>query len=368
MTRTLPYVTNLLDFQRAFPDEKACLDYLEMVRWPKGFVCPTCGVQNDPYRFATMPRVRGCRFCQARISLTSGTVLHRTKMPLQVWFWAAYLVTSQTPGMSALQFKHRLGLTRYETAFQLLHKLRAGMVHPNRSLIGSGRSQEGIPERYTVELDESYVGGRTRGKGRGVTDKVIVAGAVEVRFGEKKDLVEGVVRKRCYAGRLRLRLVPNRGKVALTRFARENILPSTEVMTDDWDGYVDLWKWFNHKPVMKSEKDEGEDVSEFLGKPPGKKSKAEEAKERGEKMPLIHLVFSNLKTWIQGTHHGVSPKHLQAYLNEYVFRFNRRFYPMSGFHSLLNIAATVEGPKYNELYGGLWEHPNPEDSGLEAGL
>jgi hypothetical protein len=345
-----PYVTNLLEFQRAFPDEQACLKYLELVRWPDGFTCPKCGALEEPYYLSTRPRILVCRSCRAEMSLTAGTIMHRTKTPLQVWFWAAYLVTSQTPGMSALQFKRQLGLTRYETAFQILHKLRVAMVRPSRSKIGDGKDVDGNPIRYSVELDETYVGGRTRGKGRGVTEKVVVVGAVEVRFSEKEDLVDGEYKQRRYAGRLRLRLIQNRGKLALTKFATENIKTGTTVMTDDWVGYADLLKWFNHEVVMADGEAEG-------------KTKAELQAEKGEQIPLIHLVFSNLKTWIQGTHHGVSPKHLQAYLNEYVFRFNRRFYPMSGFHSVLGIAMEVEGMEYEDLYDKVWECPSPKEQG-----
>jgi len=254
--------------------------------------------------------------------------MHRTRMPLQMWFWGAYLVTSQTPGMSALQFQRQLGITRYETAFQMLHKLRAAMVRPKRDKIG---------KKYPVELDEAYVGGRTRGKGRGVTEKVIVAGAVEIRLTEKKDPRTGEIKARVYAGRLRLEMVPDRKKKTLEKFAIENIARGTEVVTDDWVAYDDFYKAYDHQPIT-------------LDAP---------AEEKAELMPLIHLVFSNLKTWLLGTHHGVSPKHLQSYLDEYVFRFNRRFYPMAGFHSVLGIAAGKKGPEWDELYSGERRRPNP---------
>jgi transposase-like protein len=353
---TRPFIRTLLDFQRAFPDESACLRYLEAVRWPKGFVCPLCGAAGDPFIFGNRPRVRRCRSCQADISLTAGTIMHRTKMPLQVWFWAAYLMTSQTPGMSALQFRRQLGVSWYQPAFMMFHKLRAAMVNPNRGRIGKGKNREtGEDEFYTVEMDESYVGGRTRGKGRGVTEKVVVVGAIEVRYGKKEDPVSGEVKERRYAGRLRLRHVPDRGAKSLIGFAKDVVEPGTIITTDDWGSYDGLNKnGFTHAPTMKNM---GLDVEEYL-KP---KTAREKAKERGEKLPLIHLIFSNLKAWILGTHHGVSPKHLQAYLNEFVFRFNRRFYPMSAFHSLLNIAVEVQAPEYQELYAGLWEHPNPAE-------
>jgi transposase-like protein len=356
VTSPLPYIKTLLDFQRAFPDEPACLAYLEKVRWPDGFVCPTCGTPGAPYLFATEPRWRGCRACQARVSLTAGTVMHRAKKPLQLWFWAAYLVTSQTPGMSALQFRRQLGIKRYETAFMMLHKLRAGMVRANRDQIGVGIDREtGGPKSYSVEMDEAYVGGRTRGKGRGVTDKVIVAGAVEERWSEKINEETGKVKRRRYAGRLRLRLVPDRGKAALTEFACENVVEGTVIKTDDWTGYLDLPKYYTRQIVRAD-----------AGMPELTKLEAKAAK--GEKMPIIHLVFSNLKTWILGTHHGVSPKHLPAYLNEFVFRFNRRFYPMSAFHALLGIAVTKRGPEYAKLYGGTWLHPNSEEEPGETGV
>lgn len=363
MTSTLsglPFIHTLLEFQRAFPDEQACLAYLEKVRWPDGFTCPACGAVGEPYRISARPRVLVCRSCREETSLTAGTAMHRAKMPMQLWFWAAYLMTSQTPGMSAIQFRRQLGIKRYETAFQMLHKLRAAMVNPERTLIGKGIDWETKqPKRYPVELDEAYVGGRTRSGKQGLTNKVIVVGAVELRESKKKKIIDptsGVERGRLYAGRMRLRLVPDRGKKALTTFASDNIEPGTTVRTDDWISYEDLWKWFDHEVVRPEEPPESKGV--VLDMP---RTKTQLAKERGERMPLIHLVFSNLKSWLLGTHHGVSPKHLQAYLNEYVFRFNRRFYPMSGFHALLNIAVGRRGPEYEGIYRGTWAHPNPDE-------
>lgn len=332
-----PFPTTLLDFQRMFPDEKACLQYLFELRWPEGFGCPACGAKGDPQRIATRPKVLRCRACLREASLTAGTVLDRTHTPLQVWFWAAYLVTSQTPGMSAVQFQRQLGIGRYETAFQLLHKLRAAMIRPARDRIGGD---------YAVEVDEALVGGETRGKGRGVHRMETVVGAVEVRAGAPTTLREKRARQRkkgrpvrgeTYAGRLRLRHVPNRGGLALATFVQESVAPRTLVVTDGWQGYDSLQKLgYDHQRAI-------------IG---GDQEITEAA------LPMIHLVFSNLKTWLLGTHHGVSRQHLQAYLNEYVFRFNRRFYPMGMFNSVLGLAATVEGPTYDALYDGKWTHPN----------
>ena len=148
----LPFPRSLPEFQRLFPDEVACAAYLERTRWSDGFVCDHCGSPGEPYRLANRPGVCRCRHCNRDTSLTAGTVMERTHTPLSVWFWAGYLVASQTPGMTAVQFQRQLGLSRYETAFQILHKLRAGMVRPGQDRIG------GNPGEH-VEADETYVGG-----------------------------------------------------------------------------------------------------------------------------------------------------------------------------------------------------------------
>jgi transposase-like protein len=253
--------------------------------------------------------------------LTAGTIMHATRTPLQVWFWGAYLVTTQTPGMSALQFQRQLGIRRYETAFQLLHKLRAGMVRPDADRIGGD---------WPVEVDETLIGGKTRGEGRGVHHKIYVIGAVEAR--EKLDK-RG--RRSLYAGRLRLRALDDRAGTSLETFVAENVVSPSRVTTDGWSGYSNLTGLgYRHEAVVLD----------------GDMEKAEQA------LPMIHLVFSNLKAWLLGTHHGVSQKHLPAYLNEFVFRFNRRFYPMTAFATVLGIGMNVAGPTYRGLYDGQWDH------------
>lgn len=206
----LPFPRSLPDFQRLFPNEAACAAYLERARWSDGFVCDYCGTLGEPYRFANRPSVCRCRHCNRDTSLTAGTVMERTHTPLSVWFWAAYLVASQTPGMSAAQFQRQLGLSRYETAFQILHKLRVGMVRPDQDRIGGNPFD-------AVEADETYVGGRTRGKGRGVHDMVLGAGAVEVKQ-RKHGGSLNKRRTRRYAGRVRLAVVPDRSAKSLGGF------------------------------------------------------------------------------------------------------------------------------------------------------
>ena len=221
-----PFPTTLLEFQRMFPDERACGNYWERVRWPDGVVCPWCGASGAAYRFENRPTVLRCRTCPRNTYRTAGTVRHATRTPLQVWFWGAYLVTTQTPGMAALQVQRQLGRHRYETACQLLHTLRAGMVRPDRDRIGA---------QWPVELDEALIGGKTRGEGRGVHHKMSVAGAVEVR--QTQD-TRG--RRALYAGGLRLQVLNDRGPRSLDTCVTDNIEPHRDVTTDGWQGYVNL--------------------------------------------------------------------------------------------------------------------------------
>lgn len=253
--------------------------------------------------------------------------MERSHTPLSVWFWAAYLVSSQTPGISAVQFQRQLGLSRYETAFGILHKLRAGMVRPDQDRIGGQVGGH-------VEVDETWVGGKTRGEGRGVHDKILVSAAIEVRQ-RKPGTAQDKRKGGRYAGRLRLAISEDRSGKSLCGFVESAVQPGTMIITDDWSGYSRLSeRGYDHLPV--AERSDLSVAEEYL--------------------PMIHLVFANLKTWLIGIHHGVSPQHLQAYLNEFAFRFNRRFYPFNAFRSLLGIAGGTTAPTYSELYSGEWRH------------
>src|SRR5664279_3891995 len=133
----LQFPQSLPEFQRLFPDDAACAAYLEKARWSDGFVCGHCQAMGEPFRFTNRPAVLRCRKCRRDTALTAGTVMALSHTPLSIWFWAAYLVTSQTPGISATQLQRQLGMSRYETVFQILHKLRAGMVRPDQDRIGA---------------------------------------------------------------------------------------------------------------------------------------------------------------------------------------------------------------------------------------
>ena len=340
------FPTSLPEFQIVFPNDAACAAYLEQLRWADGFSCPKCGVVDEPYRPTRRAAVAfQCRHCKAMTSLTAGTVMHKTHMPLTTWFWAAYLMTTQTDGESAMQFQRQLALSRYETAYMMMQKLRAGTVRLDRDPIGT---------EHPVEIDETLVGGRTRGEGRGRHHKVYVLGAVEVRKrkqgedrsaeGEKDHDGGKPLKRSVYAGRLRLQVVKDRKARTCERFVRDNVAHGAVVRTDGWQGYDGLREaGYDHHGLATS---------------------ADHALEDAH-LPMVHLVFSNLKTWLLGTHHGTSQHHLQAYLNEHVFRFNRRFYPMTSFNSLLGLSARTIPPTYAGLYSGEWKRPIQPRSQIE---
>jgi len=304
-------------------------------------VCPYCGEAMEPYRFHSRPDMLRCRVCRRDTRLTSGTIMEKSKVSLCTWFWGAFLLTSLTPGVSALQLQKMLGISLYETAFNILHKLRAAMVRPER---------DGIGGQWPVEVDETFIGGKTQGEGRGRHHKTLVAAVVEARPrqgapGPDPNQVSERPRHRgghgrsVIAGRLRLEVIPSRKQEDLERFVLANVQTGTEVRTDGWTGYDNLGKLgYVHKPVAVQGDQSNTDAH----------------------LPMIHVVFGNLDAWLLGTHHGVSPKHLQAYLNEFVFRFNRRFWPLVAFDSVLKIAARTESPTYAGLYEGTWRHPGSE--------
>lgn len=300
------FPTSIFEFQQWFPNEEACLKFMIQSRWPEGYSCPRCEGKEHYWKAAR--QLLQCKLCGYQASVTAGTVMHRSKMPLTLWFQAAYLVTTLTPGLSAVQFQRQMGLSSYQTAFTMLHKLRSAMVRQSRDRLSG-----------VVEVDETYVGGEHPGpSGRGALGKVIVAGAVDIR-GK-------------FANRVRLKVIPNVTGETLVGFVKENVEEGSTVKTDEFRGYNGLESAGYHHAVTPE-------------------------------LVHVHRVFSNLKTWLIGTHHGVSQQHLQAYLNEFCFRFNRRKTPMAAFQTVLGLAKERLGPTYKGLYGvakgkDLWVHPS----------
>lgn len=287
LARQLNPPKSFTEFEKRFGTETDCEEFLFRVRYPDGFVCPRCGSSRGW-------SLRGGRLTECanghKVSLTAGTVLHGTRQDLKTWFQAVFFMTTLTPGISAVQLRHQLGMKRYETAFQMMHKIRSVLVAPGREVLHG-----------EVEVDETFIGGKDADRdGRG-GDKTLVVGAVELT--SFTHVSSGKIRRR--SGRLRLQAVPDASANSLTGFIEHEVESGATVFTDGWDGYRPLTRrGFHHQRIVQGK---GREAIPIL--------------------PHIHRVFSNLKAWLQGTHHGrIEPKYLQAYLNEYTFRFNRRFW------------------------------------------
>ncbi len=323
-----PYPRNVADFNRMFPDEEACVVYLAACRWPDGFRCPRCG-ELEAF---DLPR-RGlwqCKSCGHQTSVTAGTVMHRTRTPLLTWFWAAFWMTARKPGLSALQLQHMLGLARYETAWLILHKLRRAMVNANRE-----------PLRGTVEIDETFIGGEQLGLrgGRQLIGRkaLMVAIAVEVRG-------KG-------SGRCRAEVISDGTAPTLSGFIVRNIEPGSKVLSDGHCGYQGKGgvaaQGYTHLPrTQASVRLAGsEDV-----------------------VPHAHRAISNLKAWLLGTHRGVGADQLPVYLDEFVFRWNRRRTPMAGFQTLLGLGTRREPTTYAEILGAPSATGAARSRGRKTGL
>jgi transposase-like protein len=309
------YPRNWSEFLGWFASEDACLTYLEKLRWPSGFVCTACGVVGEPYR-SSRGRLM-CRSCAHQGSVTAGTIFDKTRTPLRVWLTAAWYVTNQKLGVSALGLQRVLGLGSYETAWTMLHRFRRAMVRPERELL-----------KGEVEVDETYLAISDRekplsSKGRkNKTSKILVAIAVEIH--QPKGF-----------GRIRLRRIEDDSDAYVVPFVQESIEPGARVRTDGSAAYRSLSKigFVHTRQVML-----------------GAESPAHVT------MPGVHRVASLVKRWILGTHHGsVQPEHLDAYLDEFVFRFNRRTSLSRGmlFYRLMQQAVVTAPVTYKSLIKGL---------------
>ncbi len=292
----------LMEFEHRFSDEEACRAYLFALRWPDGFVCPRCGGQT------VWPMSRGlslCRGCRRQVSVSSGTVFQDRKLPLTTWFRAMWYVTSQKNGVSALGLQRVLGLGSYKTAWALLHKLRRAMVRPGRDRLTG-----------TVEVDETYWGGNEESVvGRLTYDKALIAIAAQ-QDGRK-------------IGRIRLRRIPNLSRSSLHGFIAEAVEPGSTVVTDGLNIYRRMTGYL-HRPIVV--KHEPTDASTLL--------------------PRVHRVASLLKRWLMGTHQGgVGHDHLDYYLDEFTFRFNRRSSASRGklFYRLAQQAVQIGPAPFDSL-------------------
>lgn len=283
-----------MEFEQQFASEEACHDYLFQVRWPNGFKCSHC---NHEKAWRTKRKLYHCAKCGHETSITAGTIFQDTSKSLTIWFRALWHVTNQKHGISALGLQRALGLGSYRTAWTWLHKLRCAMVRPNRDRLSG-----------SIEVDEAYIGGQKPGKrGRGAAGKTLVLIAAQ-RDGKR-------------IGRIRLKRIPDASGKSLNMAVQESTIPGAIIYTDGWDGYNGLKKiGYIHK-VTRKEGHVGENL-----------------------LPLVNKVVSLLKRWLLGTHQGaISASHLDYYLDEFTFRFNRRTSKSRGklFYRLVQQAVEV---------------------------
>lgn len=299
------YPDNLLAFQRLFPDDDACAAWLIEMRWPNGFVCPECG-HDRGWALRGKSHTFECAGCGRQTSVTAGTLLHASKLPLTNWFWAAYLMATHSNGISALQLQKQLGIGSYRSVWLLAHKLRSAMVDPERN-----------PLAGLVEVDEASLPFRTRNdppagkRGRSHDGKMLIIGALELGDGNTP-------------GRLRLAELSSYGAADIGQFLETAAGSDATIKTDGWPGYASVPSDQHEVHVV------GNTPAHLI-------------------FPWIHQIYSNLKGWARGVYHGLRRKHLQAYLDEFVFRFNRRRTRHAAFRSLFTLAINAEPLTYNML-------------------
>lgn len=308
------FPSSLAEFVARFPDDRACEAVLR--RWKyggAGFRCPRCGGSASWWLRSRL--LDECRGCGRQVSLTAGTVLHGTRKGLAKWFLAIYLFVSSKQGISALELQREIGLRSHQTAWAWLHKLRRAVGEREKSKLSGA-----------VEADETWQGGTDHGRpGRPVAGegKQLVAAAIEVAGGDGRRW-----------GRVRLEVVPNGSAASLAGFLASHVQPGATLHTDAWASYVGPARalGFDHRPVNVSKS----------------------ADRAHELLPAVHRVFSLLHRVLGATHQGaVQPKHLQAYLGEFEFRFNRRGSKSRGllFQRALEASSRRAPPPYWRIIG-----------------
>lgn len=316
-------MSGFLQFCNTYSDDNACIKALADFRWPNGFVCDRCEHRKS-YHLDARPRIFECAACGHQHSVTAGTIFHKTRTPLRKWFCAAYLIGHDKRGVSALMISTELNL-RYETAWLMCHKIRHALTERDEFRL-----------RDFIEVDETFYGGRrqkgNRGRHHGGSKALVVA-AVEKTLAPKGK--KGIKGQAYNAGAARIAVIDAASADVLGSFIRKNVTEKAWIISDGWRGYKGLNE-FHHIPTIQ-----------------GSGAMA------AENMPIIHILFSNIKSWLNGTFHGVSTKHLPRYLREWNYRFNRRGMRGELDAFVLFRAVTRNTITYAELVGG--ERPEGAD-------
>lgn len=278
---------SLIRFHKEFGTEEDCAQYMMYKRWKNGFSCPKCS--HYEYYYIKTRKLFECRSCRHQASITAGTLMHKSKQPLMVWFWAIYLIAHDKRGKSALSLSQVLDI-HYLTARNMLRKIRAAMKDRDSNYLLSG----------VVEMDDAYFGAPRKGKdGRG-TDKAKAVIALS------KDEYN-------HPAFLRIEVIDKVSIKEIVRVAQSCVKSGSRIVSDGHTSYKPLAQ---NGYIHESKDYYKEDKEEFL--------------------KMLHNVISNAKSYIQGTYHGLGSKYLQSYFDEFCFRFNRRLNPNEIFDRLLN--------------------------------
>ena len=310
---------SLIEFQKEFPDNEACAKHLAEQRWPKGFVCPRCGHNGAWY--LSKRQLFDCKMCRFQTSVTAGTIFHGTHTPLVNWYWVLYHMAMDKVGVSVAEMQRLLDIKQYRTAWLMAHKIRKAMADRDARYDLAG----------LVEMDDSFFGPKGTKQGRGSERKSVVLCAVSLYLDR-----QGVE----HPGFAHMQVVDNASTDAIENFLeRLGCGPTTKdggellkaIRTDGWRSYGKATK--------------NKDVSHY-------KVVLRDPKAAGKLLPWVHRIISNAKAVIRGAHRGVSEKHLQAYLSEICYRFNRRFWEKELFDRLVKACIAAETITHEHLVTG----------------
>ena len=288
----------IFDFQIQFPDEDSCVSYLYKKRWSDGFNCPKC--QHPEAYYLKTRKSMQCKRCRHQVSVTAGTIFHKMHLPLLKILWACYWITTSKKGISAKELQRKLGLGSYKTAWTLEHKIRKAM-----------KSSGKYPINGDVELDETFLGllAPSDKKNRAFINVVVETDGKNI-------------------GRAYLEHLLNQSSDQIRTFVNKTVAPGVSIKTDGNTSYKWLKNEYKHKPHKMYDK-----------------------KDNDKHLPKVHIVITNLKNWLRGTYNSMPGKHAQRYLDEFCFRFNRRWKIESMFDKLIDRAVITKNITYAELTG-----------------
>jgi hypothetical protein len=285
-------------FQEQFPNEEACFQYIYEKRWSNGFDCPRCH-HNEAYKLEKR-KLMQCKACKYQVSVTARTVFHRLRQPLSVIIWACYWIATTKKGISAMELQRKLGFNSYQTAWTLLHKIRKAM-----------KSSGQYPIKADVEFDGTFLG------------------LIEIPDDDTRAHVNVVVETDgTYIGRAYLEHIQSQKAKAVKDFIVRTVKPGVVIKTDGHVSYKFMKKLYQHYPHKMYDK-----------------------KDNNKHLPKVHIIITNLKNWLRGTFNHMPYKHTQLFLNEFCFRFNRRWMLENIFEKLLHKTLITNTITYAELTG-----------------